>query len=179
VTVDIDEDIVLGARAHLAAAGIEGIDVICRDGGSGFPTHAPDDRIVLTVGAWDIAPAWWDQLAHGGRLLVPLSLRGVQRCIAFGKREGWMESVSVRDCGFMRLRGGFRGPEAVLRAGPVTLTFDTEVEVVGLPEILSNATAEVALDATLSVEDLFGGLALWLALHDSGYCTLEAAWPTA
>jgi protein-L-isoaspartate O-methyltransferase len=60
-----------GARAHLAAAGIEGVEVVCADGGLGHPAAGPYDRIVLTVGAWDIAPAWWDQLAPGGRLLVP------------------------------------------------------------------------------------------------------------
>jgi protein-L-isoaspartate(D-aspartate) O-methyltransferase len=72
VTIDIDQDIVHGARAHLAAAGIEGVEVVCADGGLGHPAAAPYDRIVLTVGAWDIAPAWWDQLAPGGRFLVPL-----------------------------------------------------------------------------------------------------------
>jgi protein-L-isoaspartate(D-aspartate) O-methyltransferase len=85
--------------------------VVCRDGGFGHPASAPYERIVLTVGAWDIAPACWRQLAVGGRLLVPLSLPGVQRCIALESHDGWMESVSVRDCGFMRLRGGVRGPE--------------------------------------------------------------------
>ncbi len=177
VTVDIDEDIVAGARAHLAAAGFEGVEVVCGDGGFGYPAAAPYDRIVLTVGAWDIAPAWWQQLSAGGRLLVPLSLRGVQRCIALERRDGWMESVSVRDCGFMRLRGGFRGPETVLRAGPVTVTFDAEVDAVGLLEILNRPAGEVALHETVGVEELVGGLALWLALRDPGYCALDAVWP--
>jgi protein-L-isoaspartate(D-aspartate) O-methyltransferase len=177
VTIDIDEDIVEGARAHLAAAGIEGVEVVCRDGGLGHPADAPYDRIVLTVGAWDIAPAWWNQLAIGGRLLVPLSLLGVQRCVALENRDGWLESASVRDCGFMRLRGGFRGPETVVSAGPVTVTFDTDVDAVGLPEILGRPAGEVALDTSVTMEELRGGLALWLALHDPGYCSLDAAWP--
>ncbi|MGH9185241.1 MAG: hypothetical protein ACRD0U_05425 [Acidimicrobiales bacterium] len=92
------QDIVDRARSHLAAAGFEGVEVVCGDGGMGHAAGAPHDRIVLTVGAWDIAPAWRDQLATGGRLLVPLSLRGVQRCIAPEKHDGWMGSVSVRDC---------------------------------------------------------------------------------
>jgi protein-L-isoaspartate(D-aspartate) O-methyltransferase len=143
----------------------------------GHPPAAPYDRIVVTVGAWDIAPAWWHQLGAGGRLLVPLSLRGVQRCIAFESRDGWLESVSVRDCGFMRLRGGFRGPETVLSAGPVTITFDTEFDTVHLPEILRAPVREVAVGAPLSDHEVWGGLALWLALHDRGYCTVDASWP--
>ena len=177
VTIDIDQDIVDGARARLAAAGIGGVEVVCGDGGVGHPAGAPYDRIVLTVGAWDVTPAWWDQLAVGGRLLLPLSLRGVQRCVALENRDGWLESTSVRDCGFMGLRGGFRGPETVVSAGPVTITFDSEVDAAALLEILGRPAGEIPLDLALSMEELWGGLALWLALHDPGYCTLEAAWP--
>jgi protein-L-isoaspartate(D-aspartate) O-methyltransferase len=177
VTVDIDQDIVDGARDHLAAAGIDGVQVVCGDGGVGHSADAPYDRIMLTVGAWDIAPAWWDQLAPGGRLLVPLSLRGVQRCVALEHRDHWLESVAVRDCGFMRLRGGFRGPETVVDAGPVSVTFDSDVHAAALPGVLSRPAGKVALDESVSVEDIWGGLGLWLALHDSGYCTLDAAWP--
>lgn len=177
VTVDIDEDIVEGARAHLAAAGVEGVDVVCGDGGLAHPAGAPYDRIILTVGAWDIAPAWWEQLAAGGRLLVPLSLRGVQRCLALEQRDGWMESVSVHDCGFMPLRGGFRGPETVVTAGAVTVTFDSEVDATGITGLLTHPGSEHVLDPSITADESFGGLALWLALHDSGYCTLEAVWP--
>jgi protein-L-isoaspartate(D-aspartate) O-methyltransferase len=172
VTVDIDS-----ARAHLATAGVEGVEVVCGDGvGLGHAPEAPYDCIVLTVGAWDIAPAWWHQLDAAGRLLVPLSLRGVQRCIALERHDGWMDSVSVRDCGFMRLRSGFRGPETVLTAGPVTVTFDSEVDAAQLSEILTHDGGDGVLDSTISVDEVFGGLALWLALHDPGYCTLEVAW---
>ncbi len=30
---------------------------------------------------------------------------------------------------------------------------------------------------SVSMEELWGGLALWLALHDPGYCTLDTYWP--
>ena len=78
VTVDIDDDIVAGARAHLAAAGFDWVRVVCGDGALGYPDAAPYDRIILTVGAWDIAPAWIEQLRPGGRLLLPLAVGAVQ-----------------------------------------------------------------------------------------------------
>src|SRR6185437_12658965 len=58
--VDIDEDLVLGARARLAAIGLgePRVRVERGDGGFGRPAGAPYDRIVLTVGAADLAPAW-------------------------------------------------------------------------------------------------------------------------
>ena len=84
VTVDLDEDIVVEARRRLAACGFERVTVCCGDGGFGWPLEAPYDRIILTAGAWDVAPAWVDQLAPAGRLLLPLSLcRWVQYSIAF------------------------------------------------------------------------------------------------
>ncbi|MGH3885395.1 MAG: methyltransferase domain-containing protein [Pseudonocardiaceae bacterium] len=71
-TVDIDSKVVRGARECLAAAGYRGVSVVCGDGEFGYSDHAPYDRIVVTAGAWDLPPAWVDQLAAGGRLVVPL-----------------------------------------------------------------------------------------------------------
>src|SRR5262245_20506986 len=56
--VDIDGDIVAAARVHLAAAGISGGQLVCADGWACVPEDGPYDRIVLTVGAHDISPAW-------------------------------------------------------------------------------------------------------------------------
>src|ERR1700704_4770800 len=43
VTIDIDDDLVLLARQHLAAAGFDRVDVRCADGGYGYPEGAPFD----------------------------------------------------------------------------------------------------------------------------------------
>ena len=109
-TMDIDEDIVAGAREHLSAARFEDVKVICADGGFGFSDGGPYDKIILTVGAWDIAPAWREQLKPGGRLLIPLSIRALYRLsVAFQRADDHMESVSIKNCGFMLLRGAFAG----------------------------------------------------------------------
>ena len=76
VTVEIDEDLAQAAREHLTLAGFERVQVDCADGAYGFPDAAPFDRIILTVGAPDITPAWWEQLKPDGRLVLPLLLRG-------------------------------------------------------------------------------------------------------
>src|ERR671910_220398 len=83
-------------RAHLAAAGIDGVDVGCGDGGLGHPAGAPYDRIVLTVGAWDLAPAWWDQLAAGGRLLAPCPCGACNDASHWrSTAHGWRASLSA------------------------------------------------------------------------------------
>jgi hypothetical protein len=40
-TLDLDEDIVAGARVHLAAAGVTGVRVVCADGWAGCVEAAP------------------------------------------------------------------------------------------------------------------------------------------
>ncbi|MGH9066411.1 MAG: methyltransferase domain-containing protein, partial [Acidimicrobiales bacterium] len=111
VTLDIDDDLVEAARAHLAAAGVSGVAVVRADGAWGHAAGAPYDRIIVTVGASDVSPAWVDQLVAGGRLVLPLSLRGVQQSVCLEDRGGHLSSVSVVDCGFMPLRGSMAGPE--------------------------------------------------------------------
>jgi protein-L-isoaspartate(D-aspartate) O-methyltransferase len=74
VTVDLEASIVAAARPRLAS--YPNVTVIHGDGGDGWAAGAPYDRIVATVGAWDIPPAWAAQLAPGGRLVFPLHLGG-------------------------------------------------------------------------------------------------------
>ncbi|WP_424534404.1 methyltransferase, FxLD system [Sphaerisporangium viridialbum] len=104
-TVDIGADIVAGARRGLAAAGYESVWVVHGDGEDGYPQGAPYDRIIVTAGAWDVPSAWREQLAPGGRLVVPLRIRGVTRSVALELDGDVWRSVSIEECGFMPMRG--------------------------------------------------------------------------
>ena len=44
----------------------------CLNGAKGFPSEAPFDRIISAASIPDIPPAWLEQLAVGGRLVVPV-----------------------------------------------------------------------------------------------------------
>jgi protein-L-isoaspartate(D-aspartate) O-methyltransferase len=118
VTVDIAEDLVARARANLAAAGAGDVIVVCGDGGFGVRDHAPYDKIIVTAGAWDIAPPWLAQLRPGGRLVLPLSVRGGQLSVAFERDDGCWRSRSVSPCGFIPMTGAFGSPESYLPVGP-------------------------------------------------------------
>ncbi|MDV2996114.1 MAG: Protein-L-isoaspartate O-methyltransferase [Chroococcidiopsis sp. SAG 2025] len=108
ITLDIDADIVENARQHLLTAGCDRVQVICADGGFGYPAAAPYDRIILTVGAGDILPAWQQQLKPSGRLLLPLALtKNVQLSVAFDRVNSYWENDSAANCDFMKLRGAF------------------------------------------------------------------------
>lgn len=104
-TLDIDLDIVEEAVEHLANAGYTHIEAIATDGAAGWPPGALYDRIILTVGTSDITPAWFEQLADGGLIVLPLWLGGAEASVAFRKRGDVLESESLALCGFMRMRG--------------------------------------------------------------------------
>jgi protein-L-isoaspartate(D-aspartate) O-methyltransferase len=111
VTLDIDAEIVAEARAHLDAAGYTGVRAIAADGAAGWPAEAPYDRIILTASASDLTPAWLDQLAEGGLLVLPLWLAGAEMSVALRKEGDTLRSESLIPCGFMRLRGAEAGDE--------------------------------------------------------------------
>lgn len=105
-TLDVDNDLVEGARTHLAA-GITNVQAVTRDGALGYAEAAPYDRIIATVGAHGVPHAWLQQLAPGGRLLVPQRLKGtVSRSIAYEQRDGRWVSLGSKMNTFMPLRRG-------------------------------------------------------------------------
>src|SRR6201991_2103929 len=116
VAVDIDEVLVEKAARHLASAGVTDVGLVAADGAHGHPPSAPYHRIVLTVGSDDVRPEWVAQLAPGGRMLLPLDVRGSQLSIALDLGDdGVLRSSSVRRCAFIRLRGDGARPESLVR----------------------------------------------------------------
>ncbi len=75
-TVDIEPFVVAGAKVNLRETGFERVTVILGDGGLGYADNAPYDRIVATVGVWEIPISWFEQLAPSGRIATPLHLFG-------------------------------------------------------------------------------------------------------
>ena len=75
--MDIQPELVERERAHLTAAGYPGVNLCGGDGCDGWPEATSFDRIIAIVGCPDIPPAWLEQLADDGVLLVPLFTRGL------------------------------------------------------------------------------------------------------
>ncbi len=180
VTIDIDEDIVEGARKHLVAAGFERVQVVCADGGLGFPDAAPYDRIILTVNAGDITPAWHEQLAPEGRILLPLSVRGPQISVAFKRVGEHFESLSVQPCGFVGLRGAFAEQGAQIQLDPepellyLTLGEPQPVDIESILQWLNGPPQDNPIQVKLTLQELFHSLNFWLALHEPRFCSLTA-----
>jgi protein-L-isoaspartate(D-aspartate) O-methyltransferase len=112
VSIDLDQDLVDAARANLAAAGLSRVELRRGDGALGAPDAAPFDRIIVTAGAWDLLPAWREQLALGGRVVVPMTvLPGLMLSLALERRDQHWAAVSARPCGFVPLRGSEAHPD--------------------------------------------------------------------
>ena len=108
VTIELDDDLAAEAAANLGRAGYADVHVTCGDGALGDPGHAPYDRIIVTAEAWDLMPAWWDQLTPHGRIVVPVRLHGsgLTRSISFRRTgPGTLASTSAAVCGFVPMRG--------------------------------------------------------------------------
>lgn len=181
VTIDIDEDIVAGARKTLLAVGFERVQVVCADGAFGHPEAAPYDRIILTVGASDIAPAWVESLNPDGRLVLPLEIKGPQKTVAFEWAGIHLESISIEDCGFMMLRGVMaKSPPSPFPLGPepgLILSVDHQktVDADAVYRLLTGPSKDYSVSVRATPwEGTFGGLGFWLALHEPNLCGLFA-----
>jgi protein-L-isoaspartate(D-aspartate) O-methyltransferase len=168
-TVDIQPEVVAQARANLDAAGASGVRVVVGDGADGFPDEAPYDRIILTAAARDLSPAWSRQLAPGGRLVLPLSLRGAQSSVAFERAGDHLTSVSIVDCGFMPLQGTLAGVDPIRPLGRPSLLLNLEdprpVDAAALLAALGTGGG-ATMPVAVSRREVRAGLRLWLALHE-------------
>lgn len=177
VSIDIDADLVRTAAEHLASAGVTGVQLVVGDGALGHPPGAPYDRIVLTVGSADVRPEWTAQLVPGGRLLLPLDLRGSQVSVALDLGpDGVLRSRSLRSCGFIRLRGAAASGDAGV---PLPDGARLEVPADGRPVDAAAVTAArlrpgrpVPSPVPLRPADLWDGFGLWLALTEPGAARL-------
>lgn len=173
-TVDIDSDITDRASRFLGEAGYSGVNVVLADAEFGVPKHGPYDRILVTVGAWDIPPAWVDQLSESGLLIVPLQIRGLSRTIAFEKADGYLVSRSARLFGFVQMQGAgaHQGKLLVMRGGEVTLRMDDEIpaDPAALEDVFDTPRVEVWSGATIGRFEPWADTQMWLATALPGFC---------
>src|SRR5579863_10501978 len=71
-TVERIESLATAARQRLADLGFRNVHVLHGDGTLGWPEHTPYDAIAVAAGGPLIPPALLDQLAPGGRLVIPV-----------------------------------------------------------------------------------------------------------
>ncbi|MGR6915448.1 methyltransferase, FxLD system [[Actinomadura] parvosata] len=180
VTVDIDAEVTDRAATLLDAAGYgDRVTVLTADAGHEIPRFEKFDAIIVTVGAWDLAPAWLNQLAEGGRLVVPLRMNGISRSIAFRRVNDHLASTSGVVCGFVPMQGAGEHIDAEFRLPDphghmVTLRFDdgAPANPALLDGVLATERSEAWSGVTVGNSESFADLHLWFASFLPGFCRL-------
>lgn len=98
-TVERIEALLRRARARFRELGLRNIRLRHNDGQQGWPEHAPYDGIIATAAPAEVPAALLEQLAIGGRLVIPVGSGGGQELrlitrTSQGYEQDVLESVS-------------------------------------------------------------------------------------
>jgi protein-L-isoaspartate(D-aspartate) O-methyltransferase len=106
VSIEVVPALAEGARRALAATGHGEVEVRIGDGRLGAPDRSPFDAIAVAAATESVPAALYEQLALGGRLVVPLGGKRGQQLVRLLKTpEGVVETTSV-PCRFVPLVRG-------------------------------------------------------------------------
>jgi protein-L-isoaspartate(D-aspartate) O-methyltransferase len=97
----------LTARAGEALDGLGLVNVTLRtgDGSLGWAEHTPFDRIICGAAALDVPPAWTEQLADGGRIVMPLGTEYAQMLVLVERRGRQITRRQLCGVRFVKLIG--------------------------------------------------------------------------
>jgi protein-L-isoaspartate(D-aspartate) O-methyltransferase len=105
-TIEIFESLGIRAQRDLKALGYDNIQVKVGDGYKGWPEEAPFEAIIVTAAPEEIPQPLIDQLAEGGRMIIPVGDEGkVQQLVLGEKIKGKFRTrfiSSVRFVPFLR-----------------------------------------------------------------------------
>ncbi len=95
------------ARRALEVEGIQNVSVHIGDGSLGWPEAAPYQAILVTAAAPEVPEPLTEQLAEGGRLVIPVGARPAQELQAWRKLEGRLVFEYGLMVAFVPLRGKY------------------------------------------------------------------------
>lgn len=104
-TIEIVEPLARSAEERLRRLGYGRVKVRAGDGYRGWPNKAPFDAIVVTAAPPEVPPALKEQLAPGGRLVIPVG-RGVQDLQVIRRlADGRFETHTIEAVRFVPMTG--------------------------------------------------------------------------
>jgi len=104
-TIEIVPELARMATDRLARMGYDNVRVRAGDGYRGWPEHAPFDIIVVTAAPERIPPPLLDQLAEGGRLVIPVGPEGeTQELTLVTKTNGQLTRERITPVRFVPFR---------------------------------------------------------------------------
>lgn len=104
-SIEIVESLALTAQQRLSELGYSHVSIRCGDGYLGWPDEAPFDAILVTAAPDHVPQPLIDQLAVGGRLIIPVG-RNVQQLTVFEKAaDGTVQRFEVASVLFVPMTG--------------------------------------------------------------------------
>jgi protein-L-isoaspartate(D-aspartate) O-methyltransferase len=93
------------AQECLREIGCGNVECVLGDGTLGWPDAAPYDAILVTAGAPTVPELLLEQLAEGGRLVLPVGPESGQSLMAYERHGDQFRSHKLCDCRFVKLIG--------------------------------------------------------------------------
>lgn len=107
IGVELQPALAAAARERLARLGYANVRIEGGDGSLGWPAAAPYDAILVAAAAPAVPPPLVEQLAEGGRLVIPVGSAQHQELLRIVKRNGGVTQESRYDCRFVPLLGRY------------------------------------------------------------------------
>jgi protein-L-isoaspartate(D-aspartate) O-methyltransferase len=104
-TIEKIEPLLNQAKKILEDLGYDNIVSKVHDGTQGWPEHAPFDAILVTAGAPRVPSPLMDQLAEGGRMIIPVGDQTLQELTKVTKKNGQSKKEKLGGCRFVPLVG--------------------------------------------------------------------------
>jgi len=111
VTIERIAELSRAAQIVLAELGVRNVEFRIGDGTLGYPERAPYDGIIVTAGAPKIPPQLFEQLADGGRLVIPIGTDRPQILQCITRHGDRAKITDVCPCSFVPLIGEDAWPE--------------------------------------------------------------------
>lgn len=94
-TIEIFESLGQNARELFNRLGYDNIMTKIGDGYKGWPQHAPFDAIIVTAAPEKIPEPLKEQLAEGGRMIIPVGGNHIQHLVLLRKRKGKIREEQI------------------------------------------------------------------------------------
>ena len=105
VSVERHRQLAEAASELLALLGYSNFEVHHVEKGLGWGEGAPYQAIIVTAGAPGIAQELLDQLAEGGRMVIPVGSKHEQQLMKVVKHRGQLQTTNLGGCRFVPLIG--------------------------------------------------------------------------